>query len=404
MVSLFVAWGASLPQAVWSSPVSLATTTAPSTRATAPAPERPAHVIDAFIAADTWPAPEGLDSRFGQGIAYVGWRWRAPFGDAFATYNTDTLTLGVDRVCPQPAWCWGAHLKGQLGFAGVLPNFYDRGVRIPEFGFSASYLAGTVHTKVEAVDGLFLGARTTARRWFFAFNDDTDAFGLPPSTWVFEQQLNLTVWSFDDDASLTEAHRPKWRMKGWGFGVEIEGHFRLDAAPWGRGFGDEIPPRPLPERNTPERTILFIRQWAGVGLPLGPVRIELMERAGWGWGEDDLTRARIGGLNPYVVPVAGLPWAAFLSGRYLTGQLRVPVKVGAHLELGPQLDVALIRDILRLDDDSFGYALGVGLFADARWGPWQVELRAGYAPDVGDWQVDQPHLSAFALVGRRFTF
>ena len=349
------------------------------------APSR--HAIDAFVAGDVWPTPEGG----GHGIVYLGWRWQAPFGLVYAQYNTDTLTAGVTGLCLTNDLCVGAQLKGQVGFAGLLPDYYVDGQRILNLGFSASYLSAAVHAQYRTADRLFLTFQSRARRWFFARTGSTRSdFPLPKDTWVFEQQLDLTWWSFAPDPSTQDPHRPSWRLTGLGFGLQANFHHRLDAPSWG-----------IADRNTPDRNLFFIRQWAAIGIPIGTrVRLQLTERGGWGWSEDDLTRARIGGLNPYVVPIAGVPWAGFLAGRYLAGQATLHFNVGGDIEVGPQFDVVTLRDIRRRDEDAFGWAMGVGAFVDVRWGRWQGELRAGYSPDASGWQTNTPHLSVYGLLGR----
>ncbi len=355
------------------------------------------HAIDAFVAGDVWPAADPG----GHGIAYLGWRWQAPFGRVHASYNTDTLTLGIDQLCLTARACFGAQVRGQFGFAGLLPDYYQGGTRIPEFGFSASYVAATLTGQIVAPQNVFIDLASTARRWFFAETDDTEQLTLPAETWVFEQRLAVTVWSFAPDPSTRDPHRPSWRLRGFGLGVAANLHHRLDAPTWGPFLG--VPRVADFERNAPDRTLVFIRQWAAMGAVLAPGwRLQLTERAGWGWGEDDLTRARIGGLNPYVVPVAGLPWAAILAGRYIAGQVTLHFEAFDDVEIGPQIDVVAVRDIRRRGEDEFGVALGIGGFVDVRWGPWQVELRAGYSPDIRDWQQDTPHVSFYALAGRTF--
>ncbi len=38
-----------------------------------------------------------------------------------------------------------------------------------------------------------------------------------------------------------------------------------------------------------------------------------------GQNEDDLTRMRVGGMNPYVIPVHGLPWTSHVLGNFVSG-------------------------------------------------------------------------------------
>ena len=370
----------------------------PSTPSVETAASASRHYLDVFAGGDTWPTPDAG----GHGFAYLGWRWQTESARVRATYNTDTLTLSVDELCWTRRACFGVVAKGQLVFAGLLTDYYEEGQRVPEFGFSASYLLAAVQGRFIIRPGWFVDLQSGARRWYFGRTDDTANFDLPPETWVFEQQATLTIWSFAPDESTAGPGAASWRLRGFGFGLQANFHRRLDIRRWG--------PRPesdqlilLPDRNDPDQNIFFVRQWAALGTVLSPgVRLQLTERAGWGFGEDDLTRARVGGLNPYVVPIAGVPWAAFLSGRYVAGQLTLHLDLGGDIEIGPQIDVAAIRDVRRRGDDTLSMVLGLGAFVDARWGAWQGELRVGFSPDVGGWQAEQPHLSAYAVIGRTF--
>ncbi|MFO0726700.1 MAG: hypothetical protein U1E65_23130 [Myxococcota bacterium] len=89
-------------------------------------------------------------------------------------------------------------------------------------------------------------------------------------------------------------------------------------------------------------------------------------------GEDDLTRTRLGGLNPYVVPLAGAGWAEFWAENY------------AALRAGPSLsldtfDLSAVADLVTFDGSR---ALGLGLIS--RWHPGRffVESSLGWSPTL----------------------
>lgn len=111
-----------------------------------------------------------------------------------------------------------------------------------------------------------------------------------------------------------------------------------------------------------------------------------------------MTRARIGGLNPYVVPVAGVPWAGFLSSRYASVRMSGHVD-GGGTEWVALADAVLVQDVRRDGGDGFSPVVGIGLGWDARLGPWQIDAMVGYAPEL-DWQrVDGPLVSALIGAG-----
>jgi hypothetical protein len=101
------------------------------------------------------------------------------------------------------------------------------------------------------------------------------------------------------------------------------------------------------------------------------------------WGEDDLDRLRIGGVGAYVVPLAGVPWAGLLSGRLAAAEVSVHVRTAGELELGLLADGVFIDDRHRASPAEAGALGGLGAFADARFGPWQIDARLGWTPSLG---------------------
>jgi hypothetical protein len=88
----------------------------------------------------------------------------------------------------------------------------------------------------------------------------------------------------------------------------------------------------------------------------------------------------MGGLNPYVVPIAGLPWAALLTGRFVAVEGSVHVRIRRELEIGALFDGALVRDAHRRGDSDDDWIQGVALFVDWPVGPLQIDVRAGWSP------------------------
>jgi hypothetical protein len=123
------------------------------------------------------------------------------------------------------------------------------------------------------------------------------------------------------------------------------------------------------------------------------VRLQLTERAGYGYGEDDLTRDRIGGMNPYVVSVHGLPWPAILSETYIAGELSLHTRIFGESELFVLLDGAGIRDLERVSGDNWGFVLGTAIGIDFRFGKWFVNARFGYSFVPQYW--DNKHFTGF---------
>ena len=96
-----------------------------------------------------------------------------------------------------------------------------------------------------------------------------------------------------------------------------------------------------------------------------------------------MSRDRLGGMNPYVVRIAGAPWGAYASETYAGGEWSWHVPVGTATELGVLLGGALIDDVRRVGGDSAtAMVFGAGALADVRLGDWQLDLRAGWSPAV----------------------
>ncbi len=356
----------------------------------------PEHELYVFAAADVWPAPQlGF-----HGIAFAGYRYSGlPKGAQLSVvYNTDTLSVGLERLC-WGTFCVGAQLRGEYAIAGLLPDYYQRGLLVDSRGFNASYLQGSLQAKWSPGMGHYLDYALTGRRWFFSRTQKTASdLRLPSNRGVIEQWLGYTFWGHPDDPSLRDWHRPTPRFSGFAFGVRLGLSLRLSPAAWGA---------PQELRNTPKNPILMFRQWARFGLPTtDPVRLQLSQWSSWGINEDDLTRPRLGGLNPYVVPLAGAPWAAWLSERFVAFQLSAPIAVWGEVELSPLIDLIYLEDPERADRSALsesrseGWLAGLGLLLDMRLGAWQVDVKAGWAPPLR-WQRRQPHFSAYLLVGRR---
>jgi hypothetical protein len=297
-----------------------------------------------------------------------------------------------------PRLRFGAALRGEALIAGVLTNHFVRGRNEAARGFFASYVLATASVKWLPAEHHAVELVAAGRRWFFGPDDDPVAVQgtLPGVAWVFEPRLRYTFWRLSAGAREWGAEVLFPRVTGLAAGVELGVDLRDDAAPWGQAAGSGR------RRNEPGAPILTARQWLRAGVQLGPrVRLQLEESASWGAGEDDLTRVRVGGMNPYVVAIPGLPWPALLCERLVAGQLAVHVRPSlAHAhELGVVVAGGAFNDVRRTGALSdFEGAGGVGLFGDLRFGRWQVYVRAGYAFPVA-WLDGGPHVAAFAGVG-----
>ena len=310
-------------------------------------------------------------------------------------FNTDTVHVGLERLpLVKKKLELSVALRGELFIAGLLTDYYVRGERVDDFGFRASYVHFLPRLQWHVKSRHTLELLLDVRRWFFGRSDTDAAFTLPPDTWVFEPRIGYVYWHIKADAKEWQAHRLFPRIRGVGLQISVGADVRSDRRPWGApGSGP---------RNDPSKAILIARQSMRAGWQARPlVRFQLEQTASWGEGEDDLTRNRVGGMNPYVVAVPGLPWAALLSERLLMGQLSAHVRAcepSPH-EFGLTLAGGALNDVRRQGElDEFGGAGGISAFADLRFGRWQLHSRLGWAFPVG-WLEEQPHISILVTLG-----
>jgi hypothetical protein len=362
----------------------------------------PAHAYtwraSAALGDDMWFAPE-----FGQhGYALFDLYGASASGrgDLHVNFNTETLYVGLERLRPGTDRVeLGVAVRLEGAYAGVLPDWYQGARSQRGRGFFASYaqafasakwLPGGDHS-VELVLG--------GRAWLFARADGVtrDDLTLPVDTWVFEPRLRYTFWHLRSDSDAWRPHVLLPRFTGFAAGVELGADVRDDTSAWGAVGGRDD------GRNRPATVILMARQWLRAGLPLGArVRLQVEEFASWGAGEDDLTRVRAGGMNPYVVPVPGLPWPALLCERLVAAQASVHVRpsLRAEHELGVAVSAGAFNDVRRVGAlMSFDAAGGAALFTDLRLGRWNVHARGGWAFPTS-W-LERPNVSALVALGVR---
>jgi hypothetical protein len=297
--------------------------------------------------------------------------------------NTDTLRLALERLpLLNHKLELGAEAKGELLIAGLLTDYYRDGRSDPARGFYASYAAAAAWLKGTLAPH-FVELDAGVRRWWFARQGATSpALILPPEAWVLEVRVKYTYWRVRPDSSQWEPQRLFPRIAGVAFGFEVGVDARSQARPW--GARDPRLFTPVDLRNQPSTATWLVRQWLRAGSDAAPrVRVRLDEIASFMWGEDDLDRLRIGGVGAYVVPLAGVPWAGLLSGRLAAAEVSLHVRTVGELELGLLADGLFVDDRHRAAPAEASALGGLGAFADARLGRWQIDARIGWTPSVG---------------------
>lgn len=363
----------------------------------APPPPSPWHVALA-LGDDAW-----VSGRVGQhGFALLdARRTGVANGQLHLLYNTDTVQVGLEGIRLAGGKLEASIVgRGEALLAGLLFDYYRRGTRDTSRSFFASYAQLLPSLKWHVAPRHSLELVTGVRAWFFRRNASTDAgFTLPADTFVFEPRLNYTYWAIRAPGAEWEAHRIFPRIEGVAVGVSLG----LDRRTARRAWGADVGGGQLDPRNAPGDVILTARQWLYAGVRLAPaVRLQFEEHASYGRGEDDITRNRLGGMNPYVVPIAGLPWAVALSERLASARATMHVRVGrTRHELGVGADGAVFADPYRTGDlRRYGGAGGAFAFGDFRTTRWQFHGRFGYGFPV-PWIDPRPNVSLLVTAGVR---
>jgi hypothetical protein len=319
-------------------------------------------------------------------------------GDLHLFWNTTKLHAGIERLSfADGKLAFFGFLEGEALISQLLNDYFENGLRIKEYGFKSSYVL--LSTKLQWYPGKHqtIEILVAARRWFFAPRSFTANYELPPDTWVFEPRIGYNYWNIDIPAEEWEAHRIFPRLEGFAIGVDGGLDVRSDVQVWGLDDG----------RNDPGKVIYGVSQWLRAGWRLAPlVRLQLEEWGNYGWRQDDITRRRVGGVNPYVVQVPGLPWTGLLSERLVAAMLGLHLKAkeSSQHEFGVLVGGGAFNDVNRVGAlNTYGGAGGVSLHADLRFGPtgrYQVNVRVSYGFPAS-WLFDPPYFAGLLAFGAR---
>jgi hypothetical protein len=319
-------------------------------------------------------------------------------GDLRLFYNTTKLHVGIERLSfAKDKLAFFAFLEGEALISQLLNDYFKQGVRIDEFGIRASY--ALLSTKLQWYPGKHqtIEVIASARRWWFGDRSATSGFALPANTWVFEPRIGYNFWKIDSPSREWESHRVFQRVTGIAVGIDLGLDVRSDARTWGLADG----------RNEPGKVMYSVAQWLRGGWTLGRfVRLQLDQWGNYGWRQDDITRRRIGGASPYVIPAPGLPWPALISERLFAGQLGVHLKAkeSSQHEFGLLVAGGAFNDVTRVGAlNTYGGAGGLTLFGDLRFGPtgrYQLDIRGSWGFPVS-WLGDSQYVSLMAGFGVR---
>lgn len=320
-------------------------------------------------------------------------------GDLHLFYNTDKIHAGIERLSfAKNKLAFFAFIEGEIILAQLLRDYFKRGLKISEFGFNASYVL--LSTKLQWYPGkhqtieILLPVR---HWWFYEKNDTSPSYQLPPNTWVFEPRIGYVFWKVDAARKEWEAHRFYPRIEGIALGIRGGVDVRSNSQLWGIADG----------RNDPGKPIYVVRQWLRAGWPfVSLARLQFSQWGSYGWGEDDITRNRVGGTSPYVVPVPGLPWTGLVSERLFSAQLGFHIKAtetSPH-EFGVLVGGGAFNDVTRDGAlSTYGGTGGLALFADLRFGEadrYQINTHLSWGFPVA-WLLDPPYIAGLLTFGAR---
>lgn len=133
----------------------------------------------------------------------------------------------------------------------------------------------------------------------------------------------------------------------------------------------------------------------GVVRPAWAVAPRIEVRAGVAMGQDDIMRTRLGGLNPYVVPLAGAAWAEFWVENYIALRAGPSLRLPLPGRVSHTLELAVISDVAGVAG-----RLTAGFAVLARWQLGRIFLDGafGWAPWI-ERQADIGRVSGLLLLG-----
>ena len=227
------------------------------------------------------------------GIVDLGYRTKS----LSIQWLTDTLDLRYKKRVERGQWEVG--LRGALFGAELLFSPWEAGRPAPEKALRASYLGVDLSRAWWFRDGFYAGTSMEFRYYDFGQWQDATRI-IPEARGRIRAAFKLGVWRSELRAHVLGGLNLDGDHRGWW----TEGRLSF---PQGEGFG-------------------VINQ----------------THLGWSEGLSRLSRFRLGGLNPYVLPFSGLGWAQFWVERYALQRLGLGFKSQDEVfELGLGTDLGI---------------------------------------------------------------
>ncbi len=336
------------------------------------------------------------DQAASHGILILGVRGGSDFR-YLVEYNTDTFSLNITR--PVDYIDFSIHLKLEESFAELLPDYYKDGVLIKNRGFSASYQIAGFSFKTNFLSPHYIGVYYGKSSWRFSRAPYTSsALTLPVAFDEERTSLTYTYWSLSDDPSWYKGNIFYPSPRGFAFGYQSDSRMRSSVNRW--GAIDSIAFSGVDQRNNPEKSGAKELFWLMGGSDiLGPAAIEWYAISGVVSGGDDIDRFKVGGLNPYVIPLGGLPWAGVVTDRLTAGWFNLDLKYFEEFNFGFRVDTAYAQDIRRTGDDSSELMYSYGLYTRYRGSQISADFRVASATVPGS---ERSLVSLYSGIGFSF--
>ncbi len=278
-----------------------------------------------------------------------------------AALQTDTLDLRWRPAGPQDGERGRSWLGLRVaGFAAqMLITPWMDGAPDPARAMNAGYVGLDGGGLRYAGGGVYGGLQGSARQYFFYPQAQT-AVEVPGPRLQISPEAVAGWWSYPAEVRLWGG--PEIGLGSGAEGARVGGRAQAQAR-WEPGLR---------------------RLDAGLGfLPL------LSVHAGIGAGLDDLINTRIGGMNPYVVPLAGAAWAEFHASDDVAARLTprlVFSTIPLSLRAGPVVDLVAFRGATSGTSAGSGQEVGLSGRVEAEWraegGVWSGEVEAGGSPTL----------------------
>jgi hypothetical protein len=279
-------------------------------------------------------------------------------GDVNLGVRRGAWTLQLRTDAPELTWAPSGErgrawvtVRGHAFAAAMYISPWAGGAPDPDRALRASSVGGEAGWVGYGPGGLYAGGRASLDGVFFGAMPET-AFDVPSPRAVATLDALIGLWRPGLSA---------WMRAG------------VDFTDDGAGGGRRAPHLAGELHWTPDLHV--------GSLALAP-RVEAW--AGLAGNQDDLLHARIGGVNPWVVPLAGAAWAEWWAEDYAAVRAGPTVGVGdpgarsLGVRVSPFVDLAAFGG----GTGDQGHALGLGVGMRAWRGRLFADVTGGYAPGI----------------------